>query len=375
MANGVQHLPFSSVWKMRIDHPYSLFVRDSDAFWSCGQCPLDPIGGVLFPGDLVAQTRAVAGFIVDDFLPKIGAGVEGVMMLVVYYVKTSDGEGLRVGQVLNERFGKEVIVVPVAVPHFYYEGMMVEIDVFGASGGGRAREVVDENTGARLNIVEADGVGYASLVVPEGTSEVGEVVQRLLDKGGMGERIMGEQCFVASEELGKQLQTARSNRLATGCEIVGVEPDGFAVVGQFTLAKGQVTQTMFLTHEHGIEEVTASISRSGPFFEVMAACTEPVGLVEETRRIMQAIEWTLQRHELSFSDVRKSTTHYIAGSSEEELHDNMSVRNGYYTKPGPASTGLPVLSFPLARSHVSVRIFGKSSQGRSDAEIRRQRQR
>ena len=56
---------------------------------------------------------------------------------------------------------------------------------------------------------------------------------------------------------------------------------------------------------------------------------------------------------LGFMDVGKSTTHYV-GSSPEELHDNMRVRNIHYQKPGPASTGLPVFGFLHPASKVVV---------------------
>jgi hypothetical protein len=184
-------------------------------------------------------------------------------------------------------------------------------------------------------------------------------VKRLLADSGMQDQIISEQWFVASDGAARELQAIRGERLPTLCEVVGIQNDGFDVLGRFTFARGQVMRKTFSDGEcGGVEDVTVSVSLSAGFFEVVAACTNGTGLVEETRRIMWAIDRTLQRHSLSFKDVRKSTTHYIAGSSAEELHDNMSVRNACYTKPGPASTGLPVTSFPLAPAHVSVRVFG-----------------
>lgn len=366
MTDSVQYLPFESVWKMRIDIPYSLFVRDGDFFWSCGQCPLNEAGEVLFPNDLFAQARALTGFI-DQFLPKINADRSSVAQLVVYHVKTDENDGHKLRQLLHEHFGSDVLVLPVSIPHFYYDGMMIEIDVYGAVGTKTARSFADPSTGISLQITDAGDLSYAVLLNPGGV-EPGDAVNRLLTTGGIVDRIISEQWFVASDALGVQIQALRGDQLSNLCEIVGIQNDGFAALGQFILTKGHVSRTRLFSREHGIQDVKVSISRSGDFFEVLGACTEAVGLVEETRQIMHAIDWTLKNHALSFEDVRKSTTHYIAGSSADELHDNMSVRNGYYKKPGPGSTGLPVQSFPLAQSHVSVRIFGKVPANRPDNE-------
>ena len=61
---------------------------------------------------------------------------------------------------------------------------------------------------------------------------------------------------------------------------------------------------------------------------------------------------------LNFRDVRKATTYYIADGSAEELHDNMSVRNRYCAKPGPASTGLPVEGFLVPKAQILIGLFG-----------------
>ena len=75
---------------------------------------------------------------------------------------------------------------------------------------------------------------------------------------------------------------------------------------------------------------------------------------------MKTFEALLPNKGLSFADVVKSTTHYVGGSAEE-LHSNMQVRNAYYSKPGPASTGLPVFGFGDQNSKVVVDLtFAKT---------------
>src|SRR5439155_25317634 len=56
-------IPPSELWSMRIEHPYSLLVREGGFAWSCGQCPLSAEGAVLAPDDLAAQAGHVDGYI------------------------------------------------------------------------------------------------------------------------------------------------------------------------------------------------------------------------------------------------------------------------------------------------------------------------
>jgi enamine deaminase RidA (YjgF/YER057c/UK114 family) len=172
MTSSVQHVPFESVWKMRIDHPYSLFVRDGSHFWSCGQCPLNEAGDVLHPNDLFAQARALTG-IIDQLLGKIDADRSAVTQLVVYYIKTTDGDGQRLTHLLSGFFDTNVLIVPVSVPHFYYDGMMIEIDVQGAVGEKAVRLFTDQSMGSSLQVIDAGDLSYAVLLVPSKVDLVG----------------------------------------------------------------------------------------------------------------------------------------------------------------------------------------------------------
>lgn len=71
----------------------------------------------------------------------------------------------------------------------------------------------------------------------------------------------------------------------------------------------------------------AQVSKSQRYFFITAWDNAGVhGVVEQTSRIMQAVELSLTRSGLGFHDVRKATTYYVAGGSAAELHDNMKVR-------------------------------------------------
>lgn len=106
-----------------------------------------------------------------------------------------------------------------------------------------------------------------------------------------------------------------------------------------------------------IDGVRVETSRTGRFTQVAArvvAGTE--GLVPQTEAVMATLDAHLPTIGLGYGDVVKSTTHYVAGDSAAELHDNMAVRNRRYTSPGPASTGVPVAGFDDPACRIAVTL-------------------
>jgi hypothetical protein len=83
-----------------------------------------------------------------------------------------------------------------------------------------------------------------------------------------------------------------------------------------------------------------------------------LSLVGETQAFMAAVADTLRARGWRFESVAKATTHYVGSSAAQDLHDNMSARNAYYRRPGPASTGLPVAAFPFSPSRIAVDVLG-----------------
>src|SRR5215472_10972821 len=121
MAAPPLRIPFSALWSMRIEHPYSLLVREGGFAWTCGQCPLSKDGAVLAPGDLVAQASHVDRYIRHLF-EKAGLAPESVGKLVVYYEARDPAETARMLSLFRAAY-PGAILLPIAIPFFYYEGM------------------------------------------------------------------------------------------------------------------------------------------------------------------------------------------------------------------------------------------------------------
>lgn len=345
-------IPFDKVWRMRIDHPYSMFVRAGDMAWSCGQCPLDAKGQVHYPDDPLAQALVVCDFI-KRFLRDIGCAPQSLGRVVAYYVKQKPDDAETLTRLLRARLGDDLQIIPVAVPHFYYDGMLIEIDIYASNRRRPLLSLEDAETGIALETIDAGTLVWAALRVPKECKGPADIaIGRLMAEAGLKrDQLLAEQWFAADDvvHIGSSFDTSRCLR---------TELAGSALEGELTFAKSAVASET-------IEgPVAVTFRRSAGHFYIAAHDTGgESGLVEQTRAIMRTIDAHLRQRDLRFSDVRKSTTYYLAGGSAEELHLNMQVRNGYYTKPGPASTGLPVTGFASSASLITVQLLGTALPG------------
>jgi len=292
---------------MAIDVPYSYLVRDDGLAWTCGQIALDNKSEVLHPGDLVRQSTVVCDHI-TTILERAGLDAVGLRRLYLYYVSPDATVVEEMLAAFRDRFGPSVLLEAIPVPHFYYDGILLEVDVWWA-------ESVDE-------------LRFSFAVVPTPSAER-----------------LSEHLVVRTEELHRPHDV----------------PDPGAVID----GGAKLTEAMFLSVELPGHEVTTDIDlrddiitvlrRAGSFTWLQGRSTHGApGLVEQTEAIMSRFDDVIESLGLAYADVAKSTTHYVGGSSAEELHGNMAVRNRRYTKPGPASTGLPVYGFADPASQVVV---------------------
>ncbi len=362
-STATAYLPFDAVWKMRIDHPYSLFVREGTILWSCGQCPLDNLGNVLHSGDLLRQAEVVAGFI-RRFLGQMHGRTSGIGRLVVYYVRTAPGDAARLKDLFRSEFGQSVQVVPVAIPHFYYDGMLIEVDVFASDEKAAGAVLVDEDTGMTLEVSDAGPFVWATVSSPGAAfDEIGPRLMQLLVRAGLSrDCLLAEQWFLplGCNPSGGFFSEKDDQVTHNAIRVSDAEAD---IVAELTFAKAVVVGEPLRTAVSDTDRVSISLHIAGEYFHLTAIDASPDrDLVEQTSGIMKGVAALFADAGLSFRDVRKATTYYVAGSSADELHDNMSVRNGYYAKPGPASTGLPVEGLAVPGARVSISLFGVVSR-------------
>ena len=291
---------------MAIDVPYSYLLRDGDIAWTCGQLALDDDGHAVAPGDLAAQSAIVSSHI-EAVLDQADLDPAGLARAYLY-TTTSDGAARSTMlETFRTRFGQSIDLVVIPVPHFYYPGVELEVDVLW--------------TGPEAGIIPTSGPGGAHRLSEHAV--VGDA-QDLVNIADPGAAIVGE--------------SQVADTIIVGLDIA---PDGNDIY----------------TSKENSGDVSVVVRHSPPFTWVQGRGTDAAAnLVSQTTTVMDHIADALTARGLDFSDVAKSTTHYAGGASAEELHSNMAVRNRRYSAPGPASTGIPVSGFADSASKVVVDV-------------------
>ena len=351
-------IPVSELWSMRIEHPYSLLVREGGFAWTCGQCPLSKEGAVLAPGDLVAQAGHVDRYI-RLLLEKAGLAPERAGKLVIYHEARDAAETARMLELFRAAY-PGAILLPIATPFFYYEGMRIEVDVYAAER--RAPLVTREGPGFRLQAVDAGDLVWMS-VEAAAALDPRALADALRSVGVSADALLADHWFVDADAAAGVLAPALAAVTQAGLvtdpsAAAGVTlPAGVRVLGELTFAGGGGAVETLATPDH--PGIIIIARRSQRHFWIAAHTVAPgLSLVRETDAIMAGIADTMRGQGWRFGSVVKATTHYVGGSSAEDLHDNMAVRNAYYRRPGPASTGLPIAAFPLSASKIAVDLLG-----------------
>jgi len=343
----------SELWSMRIEHPYSLLVRDGGFAWTCGQCPLSADGAVLAPDDLFGQADHVDGYI-RRLLDKADYSPASVGKLVVYHAPQEPAETERMLSRFRSAF-PGAIVMPIGTPFFYYPGMRIEVDMHAAER--RTPLVSRDGNGLRLDAVDAGDLVWVSVEIRALDADAVRAALRAI--GVSADALLADHWFVGADGAGPALESLREAGLVTdpGAAVGVTLPAGVVALGELTFAGGGGPISSLALPPHPGVAVFARSSRR--HFWIGARSLAPaLSLVQETEAIMAAIADTMRARGWRFDAVCKATTHYVGSSAAEDLHDNMTVRNAYYRRPGPASTGLPVAKFPFSASKIAVDVLG-----------------
>ena len=358
------YVPFD-VFAMRVDVPVSTAVRDGDLGWTCGQCPLSDQGAVYAPGDLLAQTEFVCDMI-ETVMARAGFTSSSVGKLHVYFAAGTLHETGDMLALIATRFDHGPLIVPIPVPHFYYEGMLIEVDVF-AAGNLQVRTPFEED-GVRLEIVDAgDQVwAYASVSLDDSAAAAATVdlIAGALTRHGMDQEHLIADLWMVSGADSKANRIARNAQhlhLMTNPDaLVRLAKPALPVVAAALSFSKQSVSVLTDTNTH--DGLHLTLKRSGRMIWGSGTCRNPsLDLVGQTSMIMQGLDAGLQAAGANFADVVKLTAHYTAGATAEDLHGNMKVRHGFYANPGPASTGLPVAGLGIENCRIAIDVVAISN--------------
>lgn len=378
-------------WTLKIPVPYVKGVWHDDLIALSGQVDMKGDGIVQHPGDLETQTDIALGHI-QTVLADLGASMADLTKLVVFY-KTDGGVDedayrARLGAMIGE--GAELAVTFVPLPNLGYPGMMVEIDGYGVKCAGRslARRSANPDGLMPLGGPFVHGIRCGEMVFTSG-QDARDAAGTLLHPGDSVTQ--SKHCLDNTlrilEALGADMKDAvkfnayyrgagtaeeweRSARVrasyfeepgptptATGLPVHHLHPagaafrfdcwamrgeDGSRLAREHVWPEGHWDWPIHLPYKHGLKCGSKIFVGGQVSLDPKGAVIDPGQMGPQTARAMDNIGRVLAGFGADFGDIVKQNSFYAGTDDPADLHSNVDVRSSYFSKPGPASTGVPL---------------------------------
>jgi enamine deaminase RidA (YjgF/YER057c/UK114 family) len=301
------------MWNMPVPVACSLAVAVEGLAATCGQCPLDAAGQVQFPGDASAQARLVArmGQGVLSHLPDFHGA-----FLTVYHDCADPAEVL---DPLARAFS-DATLAPVRLPHFYYPGMRIEVDLYAASTQPNTTRWTDGP--AQLTVAHGGPLTFFHLSGPDIAACL-PLLSRIDET-----RLLAAQWFAP--------EAPPSHLPDPAARVIPQQP---GVTAFLILSPTPVGVT---TTPGG------AILRQAGRFAWLSSHGTAADIAQAAHQAMDSLALDRMPHLLPL----KATTHYVGGPGPDDLHANLAVRHARFPHPGPASTGVPVTG--LAQATIAI---------------------
>ena len=118
--------------------------------------------------------------------------------------------------------------------------------------------------------------------------------------------------------------------------------DGQRLARQHFWPEGHWDWPIHLPYKHGLRCGSKIFVGGQVSLDPQGQVIDPGRMGPQTARAMNNIGRVLAGFDADFSDVVKQNSFYVGSDDPEDLHSNVDVRSSYYSKPGPASTGVPL---------------------------------
>jgi enamine deaminase RidA (YjgF/YER057c/UK114 family) len=352
-----QFIPYGPGWAMPFPAPYPALVRDGERAWSSGMLPVDGAGKVLHMGDVAAQARLIAGRI-GPLLAQAGLGPDSVSRLVLYCASPDAVAEREVEAAFRDALATTPLIEFVPIPHFYYDGLLISVDVHCA----RAEAVVENALpgGGRARLMREPGTVVLNLAAP--VASIGPALGGLLTLHRLAPDRLMSGWGIAPEPMLSAVPGQIAPRLPgffSGALMPCYRRDDHAHL-YLTFATEEIVLD---EHREGGVRLHMARARDLAVLDARYLGGAGVAIDAQTRVVMDALAAVLATHGLGFGDVVKSTTFYAGRNSAEDLHGNMNVRNSYYATPGPASTGVPIARMADPGSKVRIELVLRPDAG------------
>ncbi len=390
-------------WPIHVSHKHGL--RCGDMIFVGGQVDLDSSGRVLHADDLATQTAAAMRNIAK-VLAEFGADLGDLVKLIAFYQNDgSRGEAAFLADIARHLpAGVGPVITAVPLPALAYPGMIVEIEAIAMRG----------SDGRRLQRQAAPTDGLPALPSPMSHGlRCGEMLfiggQSAIDADGvvMAPGDIVRQSEIVMDRIGGFLSAfgadhddaVKINTYYTGggqfadwegaarvraryFEEPGPAATGIPVPRQ--ALPGVMTRTeliamrgadrkrlprshvwpdghwdwpIHLPYKHGIKCGNMIFLGGQVALTPAGEVIKPGDLVEQTKIAMENIRRVLAGFGAGFDDAVKVTAFYVGSASADQLHNNLSIRSGCFTEPGPTSTGIPLPFLAYEQMMIEIEII------------------
>lgn len=374
-------------WPIELSHQHA--VRAGDLIFTGGQASLDSNGTVLFIDSLQQQTMQVLDYI-DALLVDLDAAFNDIVKLICYFTGDAESE-THMLELISERFGKSAkpVINTVLMPELCYPGMRVEIEAVALSSSMSVpsahkrywvetlpRQPFDFPHVIRCGELVFTGDITGLEVACEGTDEknLSQQTSAMMDNlqaalaaaGCEMQDVVKLNVFYQGDGTAENWEQPAQIRASyfndPGPAATGLAVNTFAQPGlvtkifctamrstddkpmqkTYSWPEGHWDWTAPLPYKHG--NVCGRMIHLGGqvSLDQDANVVNPENMPEQTRTAMNNIETVLHDLGASLKDVVKVTAFYQGNASAADLHENLMIRSACYSKPGPATTGIPV---------------------------------
>ena len=361
---------------------------------------MDPGGTVLHPDNVSDQIEGALDR-VESILGEMDAALSDARQLVLYYVTDGTVDETRFQQQIAERFGTTVpaTLSLVPLPYMAYPGLSAEIDIYamrGEDGSALDWQTVGENAGFPLAVRCGDLIFIGGLTAhddngvirypddPGAQSEVIVEKMRELLKGFGAEpsdAVRLNTWYRADNppevwEAGVRVRAAffpEPGPVSTAIPVHTLQPPGAAIAMSMWAMRGRAGEKLARRHawpeghwdwpihlpfKHGLECGGLLFVGGQVSMDAEANVLDPDDMNAQTVRSMDNIGRVLKGLNADYQDIVKVNAYFEGGRSTEVFHENLTIRNRYFTRPGPASTGAPFNRLGVDNMVVEIEAIG-----------------
>ena len=357
-----------------------------------GQADLDEKGRVINPHDLTRQTTNVIQHI-EAILEDLNASLGDVIKLLVYFSGDASDES-HILDLIASHLNPDTrpVISTVCLPELCYPGMRIELEAIAIDPASRSD---DNPSGKRhpelaalhpqfshaircndliftsdLSSLNNHGAVQAANELTQQTHLIMDQLQSALSLfGATQNEVLKLNVYYVGDGTSQSWEEPAAIRAkfftSPGPAATGIAVDRFATDGlmtkiavtasapkrelqtptddvQYSWPEGHWNWTKPLPYWHG-NRFGEIIHLGGQVaLDTNATVLQPDNIVAQTKIALKNTETVLADLGACMDDIVKVTAFYRGSASAEELHQNLVIRSSAFTKPGPATSGIPV---------------------------------